>query len=80
MTHRTGVALEEAKGAAICHACEDGATVDEVHDTLGASGRMDLRQEEVREFLDGLACARLIYAQGGRSLALALAWRLPEAA
>jgi hypothetical protein len=35
--------------------------------------------DEVREFLDELARSRLVYAEGGRYLALALPWRLPEA-
>jgi len=60
--------------------CEDGATVDEAHDTLRASGRVDLSQEEIREFLDELTNVRLVYAEGGLYLALALPWRLPEAA
>jgi ribosomal peptide maturation radical SAM protein 1 len=66
--------------AAIYLACEDGATVDEAHDTLRARGRMDLCQAEIREFLDELTRVRLVYAEDGRYLALALPWRLLEAA
>jgi len=36
--------------------------------------------DEVREFLDGLRTSRLVYTEDGRYLALALPWRLPEAA
>lgn len=65
--------------AAIYLACEDGATPAEAREALGVAGAPDLRVDEVREFLDELTRARLVYAEGGRYLALALPWRLPEA-
>jgi hypothetical protein len=39
----------------------------------------DVGAEDVREFLDELTRARLVFTEGGRYLALALPWRLPEA-
>jgi ribosomal peptide maturation radical SAM protein 1 len=66
--------------AAIYLACEDGATVDEVHDALRAAGRADVGRNEIREFLDELTGSRLVFAGDGRYLALALPWRLPEPA
>jgi len=65
--------------AAIYLACEDGATLAEAHDAVRAAGAPDLSVHEVREFLDELTHSRLVYAEGGRYLALALPWRLPEA-
>lgn len=65
--------------AAVYLACADGATADDVHATLGAAGE-ELGVEEIREFLDELTRSRLVYAEGGRYLALALPWRLPEPA
>ena len=66
--------------AAIYLACEDGATVDEVHDALRAAGGADVGRNEIREFLDELTGSRLVFAEDGRYLALALPWRLPEPA
>jgi hypothetical protein len=66
--------------AAIYLACEDGATPGEAHRALRAAGVGELGVEEIREFLDELVRSRLVFAEGGRYLALALPWRLPEAA
>ena len=66
--------------AAIYLACEDGATVDEVHAALRAAGGADVSRNEIREFLDELTGSRLVFAGDGRYLALALPWRLPEPA
>jgi hypothetical protein len=78
-TERANYSFGEEK-AAIYLSCEDGATVDEAHDALRATRGADLSREEIQEFLDELTCARLVYAEGGRYLALALPWRLPEPA
>jgi ribosomal peptide maturation radical SAM protein 1 len=65
--------------AVIYLACEDGATPEEAYDALRAAGVGDVGAEDVREFLDELTRARLVFTEGGRYLALALPWRLPEA-
>jgi ribosomal peptide maturation radical SAM protein 1 len=68
----------EREGA-IYLACENGATAAQAHETARRSGVADLGVEDVREFLDELESCRLVYAESGRYLALALPWRLPEA-
>jgi ribosomal peptide maturation radical SAM protein 1 len=65
--------------AALYLACEDGATAAESRDAARAAGVSNLAVDEVREFLDELTRSRLVFAEGGRYLALALPWRLPEA-
>lgn len=64
---------------AIYLACADGATAGEAQRALGAAGVGELDVKEIREFLDELTRARLVFAEDGRYLALALPWRLPEA-
>ena len=66
--------------AAVYLACEDGATPTQACETVRAGGVSDISVDEVREFLDDLQRSRLVYAENGRYLALALPWRLPEAA
>ena len=66
--------------AALYLACEDGATPAEAHAAARAAEVPDLSVDEVREFLDELTLSGLVFAEGGRYLALALPWRLPEAA
>jgi ribosomal peptide maturation radical SAM protein 1 len=65
--------------AAIYLACADGATPDEAHHALRAAGVGEVGAEDIREFLDELTRARLVFTEGGRYLALALPWRLLEA-
>ncbi|HXH27578.1 MAG TPA: RiPP maturation radical SAM C-methyltransferase [Candidatus Polarisedimenticolia bacterium] len=57
--------------AAIYQACADGATLDEL---WGAAREMETTRgrEEVGDYLDELAEARLVYREGERYLALAL--------
>jgi ribosomal peptide maturation radical SAM protein 1 len=64
--------------AAIYLACAEGATLPEAHDAVRAAGVLGLGVDEVREFLDELTRSRLVYAEDGRYLALALPWRLAE--
>lgn len=65
--------------AAIYLACEDGAPPDQALHALSAAGEGKVGAEEIREFLDELTRARLVFAEGGRYLSLPLPWRLPEA-
>jgi ribosomal peptide maturation radical SAM protein 1 len=70
---RPGIAparyLFEDVEARIFDACEDGATPAEVVAALGADAP---DEASVRQFLDELVETRLVYAEGGRYLALAL--------
>ena len=65
--------------AAIYLACDHGATPGEAHHALRAAGMGEVDAEDIREFLDELTSARLVFAEDGRYLSLALPWRLPEA-
>ena len=65
--------------AAIYLACDDGATPGEAHHALRAAGMGKVDAEDIREFLDELTRAGLVFAEDGRYLSLALPWRLPEA-
>jgi hypothetical protein len=64
---------------AIHLACADGATAGEVQRALGPAGVGELDVKEIREVLDELTRSRLVFADDGRYLALALPWRLPKA-
>ncbi len=61
-------------------ACDDGATPAQARQTLDEAERADLDVEDVEEFLDELVEMRVVYAEDGRYLALALSDRLLEAA
>jgi ribosomal peptide maturation radical SAM protein 1 len=69
----------EAAEARIHLACEDGATAAEALAALRADGITDLDVDDVRSFLDELVERRLVFAENGRYLALALPSALPEA-
>jgi ribosomal peptide maturation radical SAM protein 1 len=65
--------------ARIYLACEDGATAAEAYESVRADGSSDVDIDDVEEFLRRLVDMRLVYAEGGRYLALALPASLPEA-
>lgn len=65
--------------ASIYLACDHGATPGEAHHALRAAGMGEVDAEDIREFLDELTRAGLVFAEDGRYLSLALPWRLPEA-
>jgi ribosomal peptide maturation radical SAM protein 1 len=59
--------------AKIYLACDAGATPTEVAAHLAAAGEDNLDAEEIKEFLDELVEARLMYCEDNRYLALAIA-------
>ena len=60
-------------------ACDGGATPSQVQAALARRGHGGYGVEKVREFLDSLVEMRLMYAERGRYLSLAIA-RFPERA
>ena len=65
------VSLDERE-AVLYLACEDGASAEGATKRVAAAGLDPVSPAEARAFLDDLVAARLMYAENGRYLALAL--------
>jgi magnesium-protoporphyrin IX monomethyl ester (oxidative) cyclase len=63
--------IDETEGK-IYLACEEGATIKQIRETLTETEREEFTPEDIRDFLDQLVEARLVYEENGIYISLGL--------